>query len=194
MRIILASKSPRRIELLKQLVNDFEIIPSDLDENSIKEVCRDPYKLVEKLAISKTEDVFSKEDSNDEDLIVIGGDTLVYIDGEILGKPNSEEDAFNTLAKLQGKTNQVYTGMGIMIKKDNNSVKEVYVSKADVKMREMSKEDILEYIATGEPMDKAGSYAIQGIGSKYIDSVKGSYNGVVGLDIDALKKVLEKYI
>ncbi|MCL2342023.1 MAG: Maf family protein, partial [Firmicutes bacterium] len=171
MRIILASKSPRRVKLLKELIDEFEVIPSTINESSIKLVEKDPLKLVEKLAEIKAEDVFNKEQSKSGDLLVIGGDTAVYMDGEIYGKPHTKENAFIMLGKLQGRTNTVYTGLGIMVRVGNDVIREVYSSKTVVEMKAMSKEDIMEYIATGEPLDKAGAYAVQGIGAKYIKSI-----------------------
>ena len=97
------------------------------------------------------------------------------------------------LSNLQGKENEVYTGLAVMIKLDGEIIEEVYSNKTIVRMKEMSREDILEYISTKDPMDKAGSYAVQGIGSKYIESVKGNYNAVVGLDTDMLQEVLKRY-
>jgi len=194
MKIILASNSPRRKDLLSTIIKEFEIIPSTAeDENNIKNKIKDPTELVETLSIIKARDIFNKEQSNNENLIVIGGDTIVYLDGEILGKPKDEQDAFNMLNNLQDRENHVYTGLGLIIKIGSKIIEEVYSNKTIVKMNKMSKEDILKYISTKEPMDKAGSYAIQGIGSKYIKSVEGSYNVVIGLDTDKLKSVLDKY-
>ena len=194
MRIILASKSPRRIKLLREVVQEFDVIPSGVDENNIKAVEKDPTRLVERLAEAKAEDVFNKEKSKTGDLLVIGGDTAVYMDGEIYGKPHTKENAFNMLSKLQGKTNTVYTGLGIVARIGNEIIREVYSNKTVVKMKAMSKEDILEYIATGEPLDKAGAYAVQGVGAKYIESVEGDTDSAIGMDTRKVKEVLEKYI
>ena len=194
MRIILASNSPRRKDLLATLIKDFEIVSSTAEDDSdIKARIKEPVELVEKLSIVKAKDVFSKEQSKSENLIVIGGDTIVYLDGEVLGKPKNEEDAFDMLSRLQGRENEVYTGLALAIKIGNQIREEVYSNKTIVKMNKMSEEDIWEYIATKDPMDKAGSYAVQGIGSKYIENVKGNYNAVVGLDTDKLESVLKKY-
>jgi len=194
MRIILASKSPRRIELLSKIVEEFEVIPSGINESNIKAVEKDPLKLVERLAEVKAEDVFNKEQLKLGDLLVIGGDTLVYIDDEILGKPKTDGNAFKMLSKLKGRTNEVYTGLGVMVRIGNKIVREVYSNKTTVKMKEMSKEDILEYISTGEPLDKAGGYAVQGIGAKYVESIDGDYNSAVGINTDKLKEILNKYM
>ena len=194
MRIILASKSPRRVNLLKQLVKDFEVIPSTIHESNIKAIEKDPLKLVQKLAEAKAEDVFNAEQGEVGDLLVLGADTLVYIDDEILGKPRTEEAAFNMLSKLQGRENEVYTGLGVMARIGSEIIREVYSDKSIVKVKPMSDEDILEYIATKEPLDKSGGYAIQGIGAKYIENVEGNFNTVVGMDTDKVKEILEKYV
>lgn len=190
MKIVLASNSPRRKELLHQIFDDFDIIKSSFNEEDVKE--KDPKKLVQILSLKKTEEVFKKVESDYLELIVIGGDTLVYFDEQVLGKPKDEEDAFNTLKKLQGNKNEVYSAFTVMMKKEGKITKETNLTKSIVAMKSMTDEEIKEYIKTGEPLDKAGSYAVQGIGSKYIQNIDGSYNSVVGLDIEKLKEMLKK--
>ncbi len=191
MRIILASNSPRRKELLHQIFDSFDVIKSNFNEESVDE--ENPEELVKILSLKKAEEVFDKIESNESELLVIGGDTLVYFDGQVLGKPKDEKDAYNTLKKLQGNKNEVYSAFTVILKKDSKLIKETVLSKSRVIMKTMADEEIEEYIKTGEPMDKAGSYAIQGIGNKFIDNIEGSYNSVVGLDIEKLKEVLEKH-
>lgn len=188
MRIILASNSPRRKELLNQIFDSFDVIKSDFNEEVVDE--KNPEELVKVLSSKKAEEVFDKIESNESELLVIGGDTLVYFDGQVLGKPKDEKDAYNTLKKLQGNKNEVYSAFTVILKKDSKLKKETVLSKSIVTMKTMADEEIEEYIKTGEPMDKAGSYAIQGIGSKFIDNIEGSYNSVVGLDIEKLKKTI----
>lgn len=188
MKIILASNSPRRKELLHQIFDDFDIIKSGFNEEDIKE--KDPEKLVQILSLKKTEEVFKKVESDYLELIVIGGDTLVYFDGQALGKPKDEEDAYNTLKKLQENKNEVYSAFTVMIKKNNKITEETHLTKSVVTMKPMTDEEIREYIKTKEPLDKAGSYAVQGIGSKFIQNIDGSYNSVVGLDIEKLKQTI----
>lgn len=192
MRIVLASNSPRRKELLNQIFDKFEVIKSDFNEDDIKE--KNPEKLVKLLSLKKAEEVFHKVKDNQLELLVIGGDTLVYFDGQVLGKPKNEEDAYNTLKKLQGNKNEVYSAFTIILKKNNEIIKETELSKSIVTMKSMSDEQIKGYIKTGEPMDKAGSYAVQGIGSKFIENIEGSYNSVVGLDIEKLEKTINKLL
>lgn len=142
----------------------------------------------------KAKEVFEEIENEYDNLAVIGGDTAVYFDGEILGKPKDKEDAFNTLKKLQGNINYVYSGLAIVAKKDGKIIKECDYTKSTIYMKKMTDEEIREYIKSGEPMDKAGSYAVQGIGRKFIEKIEGSYNSVVGLDIEKLEKILKKLV
>ena len=128
-----------------------------------------------------------------DDLIVIGVDTMVALENKFLGKPKDVEDAKKMLSDLSGKSNYVYTGLSIIVKQKNKITKEVVNSKTRVVMKKMSNNDIEEYVSTGEPLDKAGAYAVQGKGAKYIEEVDGNYNSVVGLNIELLKEFLEKY-
>ena len=192
MRIVLASNSPRRKELLHQIFDEFDVIKSNFDEDEVKE--KEPEKLVQILSLKKAEEVFDRIQNKENELLVIGGDTLVYFDKEILGKPKNEKDAFNTLKKLQGNKNIVYSAFTIIFKKDNKILKETYLSKSTVIMKNMPDEEIEKYIKTGEPMDKAGSYAVQGIGSKFIEKIEGSYNSVVGLDVEKLKDIIANIV
>ena len=192
MRIVLASNSPRRKELLHQIFDKFDVVKSNFDEDEIKE--KEPEKLVQILSVKKAEEVFERIQNKENELLVIGGDTLVYFDKEILGKPKDEKDAFNTLKKLQGNKNEVYSAFTIILKKDNKIIKETCLSKSIITMKSMSDEEIEEYIKTGEPMDKAGSYAVQGIGNNFIEKIEGSYSSVVGLDVEKLKDILKELI
>lgn len=116
----------------------------------------------------------------------------MYFDNKILGKPKNEEDAYNTLKKLQGNINYVYSGLAVIIKQDNKTQIFNDYTETKVYMKTMTYSQIKEYIKTKEPMDKAGSYAIQGIGNKFIEKIEGSYNSVVGLDIEKLELILRK--
>lgn len=192
MRVVLASNSPRRKELLHQIFDSFDVIKSDFNEEVVDE--KNPEELVKVLSSKKAEEVFDKIESNESELLVIGGDTLVYFDGQVLGKPKDEKDAYNTLKKLQGNKNEVYSAFTVILKKGGKLKKETVLSKSIVTMKLITDEEIEEYIKTGEPMDKAGSYAVQGIGNKFIDNIEGSYNSVVGLDIEKLDKILKKHM
>lgn len=192
MRIILASGSPRRKELLSKIVKKYEVIPSNFDEEELKNNIKDPEKLVEKLSYEKAKDVFRKINSTGDEFVIIAADTIVYFNEKVLGKPKDEDDAFKMLNMLQGKDNYVYTGMTVIIKsKSNIDIKEeVRVTKSVVTMKRMDEKQILDYIKTKDPLDKAGAYAIQGIGSKNIEKFEGSFDAIVGLDVDKLKGIL----
>ena len=192
MRIILASGSPRRKELLSKIVKKYEVIPSNFDEEELKNNIKDPEKLVEKLSYEKAKDVFRKINNTGDEFVIIAADTIVYFNEKVLGKPKDEDDAFKMLNMLQGKDNSVYTGMTVIIKsKSNIDIKEeVRVTKSVVTMKRMDEKQILDYIKTKDPLDKAGAYAIQGIGSKNIEKFEGSFDAIVGLDVDKLKGIL----
>ena len=147
---------------------------------------------MKKLAISKAREVFERVQQNYGELIVIGGDTVVYFNGKILGKPKSEEDACNMLKKLQNNANYVYSGLAVIIKKDGKVIEKNDYTKTAVYIKKMTEKEIKEYVETKEPLDKAGSYAIQGIGGKFIDKIEGSYNNVVGMDTEKLAKYISE--
>lgn len=196
LKIILASGSPRRKELLEQVGIKFEVLTSDCDE-STNEIS--PSKLVEVLANKKSRAVFedcvknnSFKSSNYEQVVFIGADTIVALNEEILGKPKNEADALNMLMKLSGKIHQVYTGVSFQILKEGSVNEQSFYEKTDVKMYEFTKEEALEYIATKEPLDKAGSYGIQGKGAVLVEQIKGDYNTVVGLPVAKVYRELVK--
>ena len=181
MGIILASGSPRRKELMGFITKDFKIVVSNAEE-----VCDEnlpPYKMVEQLSFIKAQAVFAKHGDD----IVIGADTVVYIKGEILGKPKNEEDAFKMLSSLSGNVHTVATGVTIL-KKDYSDTFSVL---SDVEFFPMTQSEIKSYIATGEPMDKAGSYGIQEKGALFIKGIKGDFYSVMGLPVSELKRHLE---
>lgn len=179
-KIILASASPRRKEILEQIGLCFDIIPSTCSEVITKNV---PQDIVEELACQKAQEVFEK---TGESSIVIGADTIVVYNGKIMGKPKDEEDAFNMISELQSNTHVVYTGVCVLIKENNITKKIVFSEATNVSVYPMSKEQVLDYIATKEPMDKAGAYAVQGRFAVFIKKIDGDYNNVVGLPIARL--------
>ncbi len=174
-KFILASKSPRRRYLLKQAGLNFVVVPSRVDESNIS--IRNPKAYVLKLAELKAKDVAQ----NYPESWVIGADTIVVIGDSILGKPRSRNDAHQMLSKLSGQTHQVYTGFAICCKARKKLFSQVV--KTDVIFKELSEEEIQWYINTPEPFDKAGAYAIQGIGTFLVRSIHGSYTNVVGLPV-----------
>lgn len=194
MDIILASGSPRRKELLSEIVQDYEIILSNFDETILEKCEKDPEKLVKELSIKKAENVLEniKENKKYKDFTIIAADTIVYFEGDILGKPKDDKDAFYMLKRLQGRDNYIYTGMTVIIKKQGKLLRKTLLDKIVVTMKELTDNEIIEYISTKDPLDKAGSYAIQGIGSKNIKEVNGNFNAGVGLNIEKLKEMLER--
>ena len=182
MRYILASKSPRRRELLGEIIENFEIITHEVDETLPEGI--HPREGVEILAIRKGE-VVAKDAP---EAIVISSDTLVELGGVALGKPTDEEDAYRMLRSLSGKAHNVHTGVAI------HAGGKVFsgVASTAVHFREMSDEEIYAYIATGDPMDKAGAYGIQNGGGLFVTKYDGDYDTVVGLSMRLVKELLEE--
>lgn len=188
--IILASASPRRTELLKQAGFTFTVIPSSIEEQHTE---TSPDKLAEDLAFQKAEDVYQsvKQDYTGKDFMVIGADTIVYYDGEVLGKPADEQEAFDMLKMLSDRTHQVYTGLAIILRKADE--KQIYLmhERTDVTFYPISDHELKDYIATGDPLDKAGAYGIQGPFAVHVKKINGDYNNVVGLPIARLYQSLQ---
>ena len=183
-KIILASQSPRRRYLLEQAGLEFSVIPSRFDESSLELSSPDVY--VRQLAESKARDISEQY----PDSWVIGADTIVFIDGTILGKPGSESEARTMLKSLSGKTHQVLTGYCICCRRIGRLFSEAV--KTQVRFKKLTEEEIDWYINSGEPFDKAGAYAIQGIGSFLVKRVNGSYTNVVGLPVCEIVEYLIK--
>lgn len=188
--LILASASPRRKELLEGLGLAFTVQPSVANE--VVEGDVSPEEFVTTLARRKARDVaFSLAESEEEVALVIGSDTVVVLDGEILGKPVDELDAFRILSSLQGKTHIVYTGVCIV--EAATGKEKVGYRATRVTMRSLSPDRIRRYIATGEPMDKAGAYGIQGYGATLVENMEGDYFSVVGLPVSLVSDFLEEF-
>lgn len=181
--IVLASASPRRKELLKLIVDDFCIEPADIEESVTENIEIEKYP--EHLAVKKAENIFNNGHSND---VVIGCDTGVFIDGEMLGKPQNFEDAKKMLARLSGKTHKVITGVCVYAKEQCIRFSNITC----VEFFELCDKEIEEYILTGEPMDKAGAYGIQGRGALLVRKIHGDYFNVVGLPVAQLSRVLKQ--
>ena len=182
--LILASKSPRRYELLKQVGLDFEVIPSGVVEDFVN--TESPREHVLRLAEAKAMEVASKY----PDRWVVAADTIVYINGSILGKPKSREEAAEMLRRLSGREHRVLTGFSVCYLEKRNNDKEAVQTM--VRMKPLTPVEIEWYVHTGEPLDKAGGYAIQGIGSFMIESIQGSYTNVVGLPLCELIQMLNR--
>ena len=188
MEIILASKSPRRKELLSTIVNDFKIIESTFDESSIK--INNPKKLVKALAQGKCEKVFNKTTGV---RCVIGADSIVVVNNKILGKPKTEEKAKEMLRLISGTKHQVLTGMCIKYTFDNELVSQLsFVCSSTVYFKKLDEKEIEEYVNSKEPLDKAGAYAIQGLAGKFVEKINGSFHNIVGLPVAQLYSVLKQ--
>ena len=193
MEFILASSSPRRKQLLSTIISNFDIIPSDIDENKLKKLEPNPQKLAEKLSYEKAYSIFIDKYKENNEYTVIGSDTLVSFGNIILGKPKDRDDAIRILKLLQGNSHDIYTGTTVIIKKEHSIIFETRVNKSAVYFKNMSYYDICSYVDTKEPMDKAGAYAVQGIGKVYLKGYDGDYNSIVGLDTHMIKSIFEKY-
>lgn len=180
MKIILASASPRRRELLSQMGLHFEVLPSQGEEiiTKIK-----PEEAVMELAQQKAAEVAAR---CADDTLIIGADTVVVKDGKILGKPADEDDAVRMLSLLEGSAHQVYTGVCLMKKVDGRESSHTFYEETKVTFYPMSRSEIQSYVESGDPMDKAGAYGIQGSCAVYISGIAGDYNNVVGLPIARL--------
>lgn len=182
-RIILASASPRRWELLAQIGLDFEVVVSETEEEITS---TEPAKVVEELSAQKAESVWEKlaenrRESAMADTIVLGADTVVACDGKILGKPVDIENAVAMLCGLQGRAHEVYTGVTVLYEENGKKKAVTFHEKTIVYFCSMTEAQIREYAATGDPLDKAGAYGIQGLCARYIRGIEGDYNNVVGL-------------
>jgi septum formation protein len=184
-KIILASASPRRKELLESMGLKFDIIPSQIEE--IIDDKNFSTELIENLAEEKAADVAK---NTDFPAIIIGSDTVVVINNNVLGKPKDEKDAFNMLKMLSGKTHQVISGIAIIDTESNKTIKDSVTS--NVTFKELSEKEINAYIATKEPMDKAGAYAIQGLAGMFVKEIKGCYSNIVGISVFKLAEMLNE--
>ena len=184
MDIILASQSPRRRELLERMgVRDFRVVTPDIDEHMDREL--PPEELVRRISLEKALAVQEQEGNTS---IIIAADTVVALDGRILGKPADGPDAFAMLSALSGRRHQVYTGLTVVCGAQRLTEHEVTA----VTFRSLSSAEICAYIATGEPMDKAGAYGIQGRGALFVEGIEGDYYNVMGLPVCRLGRILAR--
>lgn len=183
-RLILASKSPRRFELLRQVGFEFEAVPSKVTEDFIQK--ESPRTHVIRLAEAKAREVASRH----PDCWVIAADTVVYVDGSILGKPINRKEAIGMLQSLSGQEHWVLTGFFVCHLEKGKADKEAV--QTTVKVKTLTHAEMEWYVRTGEPFDKAGGYAIQGIGAFMIESIRGSYTNVVGLPLCELIQMLQR--
>ena len=185
MKIVLASGSPRRKEILENMNLKFDIIKSEIEETIVEN--ESPEELVKRLSYEKAHDIASKN----LDSIVIGADTIVVLNNNVLGKPKDEDEAFNMLKQMSGKEHDVITGISILCLGLKKEINDYCVSK--VKFKNLSDEDIYSYIETGECMDKAGAYGIQGLGGLFVEYIKGDYFNIVGFPISSASEIFKNY-
>ncbi|NLT95615.1 MAG: septum formation inhibitor Maf [Clostridia bacterium] len=185
MDIVLASGSPRRAELLRQINLPFSIMVSDIDENNVEMV--EPKEWVQLLASAKARDIAARLGKG----LVIGADTVVVLDNKVLGKPRDTKEAIEMLEFLSGRTHQVMTGIALVDAEKGKKLTDVEITQ--VKFRELSKKEIEAYVASGEPMDKAGAYGIQGLGAVLVEGISGCYFNVVGLPLNRLVQCLKNF-
>ncbi|MCD7764434.1 MAG: Maf family protein [Lachnospiraceae bacterium] len=201
-RVILASGSPRRKELLAQTGIEFEVIPGEVDEDAVVKTLEDktspsgtedayPARVVKALSCSKAEAVAEQIPEG----IVIGSDTIVW-DDRILGKPKDRADAYQMLRRLQGRVHSVYTGVTVLVKTadDAEDKRHTFFCETKVEVYPMTEQETEDYLDTGEAMDKAGAYGIQGKFGLWVKRIDGDYNSVVGLPLSALWQVLKEYV
>jgi len=185
-KLILASQSPRRAQLLKQVGFEFEIIPSHIDESQIQE--SDPASTVKALSLAKAESVAVRIDKG----IIIGSDTIVVLGDDILGKPESENEAKEMLRRLAGETHRVYTGFTLLEKPSNRRISDYEVTK--VHFRNLSDWEIDRYVSTKSPMDKAGAYGIQDQSAVFADRIEGCFYNVVGFPLSKFYTAMMEFV
>ena len=192
-RIILASGSPRTTELLQTAGIVHEVVVSGADEDVQEE---NPARLVEMLSARKAEEVYERmaQQEPSGDLVVIGADTVVAADGKILGKPGDEEDARRMLRMLSGRSHHVYTGVTLCGRIGSVRREVSFSEESAVHVAQLTEEEISEYIDSGEPMDKAGAYGIQGAFMKFVSGIEGDYFNIVGLPVSHLYQEMKQFI
>ena len=194
-RVILASGSPRRLELLRQVGIEPQVEPSHVEEVITSTI---PDQVVMELSRQKAEDIAKLHAA--EDAVVVGADTVVAFDGKILGKPKDKEDAVRMIRMLQGHIHQVYTGVtlvfcGKLSGESSDAVDKItFAEKTDVHVCPMTEEQIRAYVETGEPMDKAGAYGIQGYFAAWVEGIFGDYNNVVGLPVGRVYRTMLEHL
>ena len=187
--IILASGSPRRRELMTALQLPFEVIVSHADEEV--EEGLSPTQIVESLALRKASSVRDTMEPDAAEAVIVGSDTIVVLDGEVLGKPVDHSEAVRMLTALQGRTHEVFTGVACL--HTGNGMTRISSRRTLVTMKPLDEQSIRAYVATGEPADKAGAYGIQGLGATLVEAIEGCYFNVVGLPVSLLTDMLSEF-
>ncbi len=192
MKIILASASPRRRELLGQIGIGFEVRISNVEE---RVTTVEPAAVVEELSRQKAEAVYASLEADAEDVLVVGADTVVALEGQILGKPSDPEQAAEMLRRLAGNIHGVYTGVTLLYRSGSGMVqRRVFHESTKVEFFPMTEEEIRRYVQSGECMDKAGAYGIQGLFARYVKKIEGDYNNVVGLPVGRLYQEAKEWL
>ncbi len=192
MKIILASASPRRRELLGQIGIGFEVRISNVEE---RVTTVEPAAVVEELSRQKAEAVYASLEADAEDMLVVGADTVVALEGQILGKPSDPEQAAEMLRRLAGNIHGVYTGVTLLYRSGSGMVqRRVFHESTKVEFFPMTEEEIRRYVQSGECMDKAGAYGIQGLFARYVKKIEGDYNNVVGLPVGRLYQEAKEWL
>ena len=184
-RIILASASPRRVELLEKIGLRFKVEPSNYEEDMHSEL--EPHEFARKISLEKAEAVASKH----KNAIVIAADTIIVFGSKILGKPHTENEARKMLETINGKSHSVITGFSIMDTGKNKTISKSVETK--IHIRKLTPAEIDAYVKSKEPLDKAGAYAIQGLGAVFVERIEGDYFNVIGLPLSALTKALKEF-
>jgi septum formation protein len=188
MRLILASASARRFELLRAAGYDFDPVPVHVDETPRPHEGARAY--VQRLASEKSRCAMEQLHGSSQDSIVLGADTAVVVDGDILGKPTSDGEAHRMIARLAGRTHEVLTGVSIR----SGQEEVVHVESSTVTFTPMTPAEVSWYVSTGEGRDKAGAYAVQGLASRFVQRIDGSYSNVVGLPVAPVYAILDRYL
>ena len=184
-KLVLASASPRRRELLSKIGLKFDIVPSKYDEKLDSDDFT--YEKIEKIALCKAQDIMDKVS---KDAIIISADTVVVLDGKILGKPHSKQDAFDMISALSGKTHEVITAIAMIDMKNEKTICRSQSTK--VKFRKIETAEIEYYVSTEEPYDKAGAYAAQGLAAIFVEKIDGCFNNVVGISVYEVAQMLKE--
>ena len=184
-KIILASASPRRKELLEKIGLKFDVEPSDDEEDITSEI--EPQKLVQQIAIKKAESVAVRY----KDAIIIAADTIGVIGNKVIGKPHTANEARKMLKEISGKSHSVITGFTVLDTATNKILSRTV--NTEVYIKKLTKQEIDAYVKTGEPLDKAGAYAIQGLGAVIVEKIEGDYYNVMGLPLNALTEALNEF-
>ena len=187
MKVILASQSPRRKELMDLAKIDYEVIVSDYDENVDKSLSLEEQS--KEIAYGKAKDVFDNTQGN---RIVIGADSLVILDGEQLGKPKDREEAVEMIKKIQGKCHTVYTSIAVLVENNEEYKEYKELHQAKVYIKSMTDEEIENYVESGEPFDKAGGYGVQTSFAVFVERVEGEYSVIVGLPLCRVYEILKE--